>query len=182
MATAHSSLLLDSPFEQELLTCIPALRPYARKLTGNTFAADDLIQDTLLKAIEKNRLWQRGTNLKAWLKTIMRNRFIETCRKHQPSYVQDVADVAPSAATAVESGGQMLQVELQETYLAIDRLADKYREVLTAITLDGASYQEVSDDLGIPVGTVRSRLSRARSALRYDLYSDRGAAAHNRAA
>jgi len=172
MATASPSLLpLDPPFERELLECIPALRPYARKLAGNAFAADDLIQDTLLKAIEKNGLWQRGTNLKAWLKTIMRNRFIETCRKHHPSFVEDVADVAPAATAEDET--QSLTMELQETWLAIDRLAGKYRDVLTAITLEGASYQEVSDDLGIPVGTVRSRLSRARTALRVDLESDR---------
>src|SRR5690606_2441234 len=150
---------------------IPALKPYARKLAGNPSAADDLVQDTLLKAIEKNRLWQRGTNLKAWLKTIMRNRFIETCRKHQPSYVADVAEVAPAATAGAET--QSVQIELQETRLAIDRLAGRYRDVLTAITLDGASYQEVSDELGIPVGTVRSRLSRARTALRGDLQSDR---------
>jgi len=161
----------DDDFHKELLGQVPRLRLYARALTGNMTAADDLVQDSLSRAIEKHHLWQRGTNLAAWLTTIMRHQFIDNCRSRRTvSFTELIEDRIESLTAPAD---QLLHMELERTGDAIDRLPVDYREVLILVAVEGMSYEEAAVLLDIPVGTVRSRLSRARSALRQSLQSRR---------
>lgn len=158
----------DAAFERELLHSIPGIRPYSRKLTRDRHAAEDLVQDTLLRALERHSQWQRGTNLAAWLRTIMRNRYLEGRRKPAPLCAGDLSDDAFIPSPQQEAD-QPLYLELQETGKAVDKLAARFREVIEMAALDGASYEDMAATLKVPVGTVRSRLFRARHALRSDL-------------
>jgi RNA polymerase sigma-70 factor (ECF subfamily) len=161
----------DDDFHKALLGQVPRLRLYARALTGNMAAADDLVQDSLLRAIEKHHLWQRGTNLAAWLTTIMRHQFIDGCRSRRTiSFTELIEDRMESLAAPA---GQLLHMELERTGDAIDRLPVDYREVLILVAIEGMSYEEAAVLQGVPVGTIRSRLSRARAALRQSLQSRR---------
>ena len=144
---------------------IPDLRRYARSLTGDPWAADDLVQDTLERACERWQLWRAGTDLRAWLFTLMHNLFIDGARRAlrqqkqgQSVNVDDVENelTAPPAATDQA-------IDLQRCLM---RLPEDQREVLLLVSLQDLGYEEVARITGTPVGTVMSRLSRARSRLR----------------
>ncbi len=145
---------------------IPGLRRYARALTANAWAADDLVQDTLERACSKWHLWRAGSNLRAWLFTVMHNLAISELRRatrepeHQAANLDEVAEqlVAQDTAPALA-----LALDLQT---CLSRLPFDQREVLLLVTLEDMSYEEVARVVGIPVGTVMSRLSRARSRMR----------------
>ena len=144
---------------------IPALRRYARMLTSDAWAADDLIQDTLERACSKWTLWTAGSNLRAWLFTLMHNQHASQVRHRVhhpvPSAMVDVADVDPEwLGTAADPSQRM---DLQTCLM---RLPPEQRQVLLLVTVEDFSYQEVATQLGVPVGTVMSRLHRARSRLR----------------
>ena len=142
---------------------IPALRRYARALTGDAWAADDLVQDTLERACGRWRLWTVESDLRAWLFTIMHNLFIDGARRalRQPPVTADIDD---SSYQVPGSGGPPEQaIDLQRCLL---RLPEDQREVLLLVTLQDLSYQEVARITSTPVGTVMSRLSRARKRLR----------------
>ena len=142
---------------------IPRLRRYARALTRNTAKADDLVQSSLVRALEKQHLWQPGSNLRAWLFTILHNQHVNEVRRllrqgslgpveeAEPVYVEPVADAS---------------LQLRDLQRAINTLSYEQREVLLLVGLEGMRYEQVATILDIPVGTVRSRLSRARSTLR----------------
>jgi RNA polymerase sigma-70 factor (ECF subfamily) len=142
---------------------IPRLRRYARALTRNPAKADDLVQSSLVRALEKQHLWQPGSNLRAWLFTIMHNQHVNEVRKllrqgslrpveeAEPVYVEPVADAS---------------LQLRDLQRAINTLSYEQREVLLLVGLEGMRYEQVATILDIPVGTVRSRLSRARTTLR----------------
>jgi RNA polymerase sigma factor (sigma-70 family) len=142
---------------------IPALRRYARALTGDTWAADDLVQDTLERACARCGLWSAGSDLRAWLFTIMHNLFIDSARRalRQPVVAADVEDIAHQV-----SGSGGLPEQALDLQRCLMRLPEDQREVLLLVTLQDLSYQEVARITGIPVGTVMSRLSRARTRLR----------------
>lgn len=151
---------------------IPDLRRYARALTGDAWAADDLVQDTLERACERRHLWSAGTDLRAWLFTLMHNLFIDGTRRavrQQQGQRVDVADVAHELVAPAGATDQAL--DLQRCLL---RLPDEQREVLLLVALQDLGYEEVARITGVPVGTVMSRLSRARSRLR-ELMDGRGA-------
>ncbi|MDB5964470.1 MAG: polymerase sigma factor [Polaromonas sp.] len=144
---------------------IPGLRRYARALTGDTWTADDLVQDTLERACSKWRLWAAGTDLRAWLFTLMHNVFVNqvrsAVRRQAAATLVDVDDVehelvAPEAGTAQS-------LDLQRCLL---RLPEDQRAVLLLVSLEDLSYDEVARITGVPIGTVMSRLSRARTRLR----------------
>ena len=144
---------------------IPSLRRYARALTGNAWEADDLVQDTLERACIKWRLWLAGSDLRAWLFTMMHNIYVNDIRRgiRQASAginvnVDDVKDelVAPDLGTSQS-------IDLQRCLL---RLPQDQRIVLLLVSLEDLSYEEVARITGVPIGTVMSRLSRARSRLR----------------
>lgn len=148
---------------QPIVEQIPALRRYARALTGDAWAADDLVQDTLERACSKWRLWVAGSDLRAWLFTVMHNLFLNQVRRSsrqaQGSTV-DIDDVAHELVAPDAGVGQAL--DLQRCLL---RLPQEQRAVLLLVSLEDMSYAEVARIIGVPIGTVMSRLSRARSRL-----------------
>jgi RNA polymerase sigma-70 factor (ECF subfamily) len=148
----------------ELEAVVPRLRRYARALTGTREAADDLTQDVLERAWQKRALWQPGTDLRAWMFTIMHNVFVNETRKGRPTVSLDdlaVEDNRPAAGTSVETG-----IVLRELARSLLLLPEEQREVLLLVGLEQFSYAEASEMLGVPIGTVMSRLSRARERLR----------------
>ncbi|SDJ46327.1 sigma-70 family RNA polymerase sigma factor [Variovorax sp. OV700] len=143
---------------------IPSLRRYARALTGDAWAADDLVQDTLERACGKWRLWRVGSDLRAWLFTVMHNIFASQRRRTPPAHsVVPLDDVAHELHGAVDSGRDVGSgLDLQRCLM---QLPEEQRAVLLLVTLEDLSYAEVAKVLGIPAGTVMSRLSRARARL-----------------
>ncbi|MCG6875993.1 MAG: RNA polymerase sigma factor [Betaproteobacteria bacterium] len=141
---------------------IPRLRRYARALVGDRYAADDLVQDTLERALNKFHLWRPGSDLRAWLFAIMHNVFVNQLRSR-----------AARPETALDDGDLLSQVvpdadrlEIRDMQSAIATLPAEQREVILLIALEQLSYAEVSQALRIPMGTVMSRLFRARERLR----------------
>lgn len=143
---------------------IPRLRRYARALTGDRFLADDLVQDTLERALAKFRLWRRTGRLESWLLTIMHNVFINQLKtriNRGPETALDEMTVEPAVR-----GGQSDRLEVRDLDSALNHLPPEQREVLLLVTLEELSYEETARILDVPVGTVMSRLSRARDRLR----------------
>ena len=144
-----------------LVEHIPSLRRYARALTGNAWAADDLVQDTLERACGKWRLWVVGSDLRAWLFTVMHNIFASQVRRAPPPHaVVPLDDLPHELHGGVDHGrGNDTSLDLQRCLM---QLPEEQRAVLLLVTLEDLSYAEVAKVLGVPVGTVMSRLSRAR--------------------
>ena len=154
---------LEKP-QQLIVDQIPALRRYARALTGERHAADELVQDCLERAWSRFYLWEPGTDVRAWLFTIMHNLYANAVRKAKrtPAHVSLAEqDHMSSMQSNAEAG-----IEVANLVEALAYLPDTQREVLLLVSLEGLTYEEVSRVLGIPVGTVMSRLSRAREHLR----------------
>jgi len=150
---------------------IPPLRRYARALTGEHAAAEDLVQDTLERAWRRFGLWRRGSDLRAWLFTIMHNVFVNQVKSAQNRRNQhaDSAEVDWSAAPSAEE-----RLDLRDLNHALRKLSNEQREVVLLIGLEQMSYDEAAKVVGVPVGTVMSRLSRGREQLR--LLMNRGGA------
>ena len=153
----------------ELLAAIPRLRRYARVLTRDATSADDLVQDTLARAWEKRKLWRAGSDLRAWLFTIMHNVFVNQlarARSFAPTVsLEATAEYGAPGETQAE-GGPIDRIELLEVARQLDRLPPEQREVLVLAAVEELRYDEIAVVLGIPIGTVMSRLSRARDKLR----------------
>ena len=149
------------PISERLVELIPRLRRYARALVGDRATADDLVQDTLERAWAKLHLYRRGTDLRAWLFTVMHNVHVNRVRA---SRVTDpLEDEMPELAQRAPQGDALLVRDLDR---GITRLPAEQRAVLLLVTLEEMSYEQVARTLGIPIGTVMSRLSRAREKLR----------------
>jgi len=152
---------------------IPQLRRYARALTGNRAAADDLVQDTLERALSRFHLWRRGSNLRAWLFTIMHNIFVNQARSRM-RYPHETLD---------ESTGEAMQYrepdwsDLRDIGSALAKLPVEQRTVVLLVGLEQFTYDEAARVLKVPIGTVMSRLSRARERMRVLLGGDFKAAA-----
>ncbi len=159
-------------FEADLLVWLPQLRRYARALSGDPAWADDLVQDTLERALNKSRLWRPDSNLRAWLLTLLRNLFIDQLRARREVAVDD--ESAPWQHQAAPAG-EVDGLVLRDVQRALYRLPVEQREVLLLVGLEELSYQEAATVLGVPIGTVMSRLSRARERMRA-LLSDEPAA------
>jgi len=160
---------VDAPLPQpELVAAIPRLRRYARVLTGEATRADDLVQETLARAWEKRRLWAAGTDLRAWLFTIMHNVFVNqraTARRDAHNVSLDDDDNGVARELSVRPN-QQARVEIIEIARELARLPSEQREVLILAAVEELRYEEIANVLSIPIGTVMSRLSRAREKLR----------------
>lgn len=148
-------------FDAQLMAVLPRLRIQALGLTRNKAAADDLVQEAVANALGARDSFTPGTNFRAWMHRILRNRFISDIRKQRPT--GDIED-APQAALAV-SGAHEDSLVLKELHGALGRLPVDQREALFMIVLQGMSYEEVSKATGCAVGTAKSRVFRARRQL-----------------
>ncbi len=151
----------------ELVAAIPRLRRYARVLTGDPSRADDLVQDTLARAWEKRRLWRAGSDLRAWLFTIMHNVHVNqlALARREAANVSIDADSGNPAWQLPVRANQLDRVELIEMVEQIGRLSPDQREVLLLAAVEELRYDEIASVLAVPIGTVMSRLSRARAKL-----------------
>lgn len=166
MAIEHLAVegKLTTEFNRLLEEQVPRLRRYAIALTRNPDQADDLIQETLLRALDKKHLWQPGTDLRAWLFTMLHNQRVNSVRRAvRMGNTVDVDDVSGSVVATTDPTASRTLFELDR---AMGQIADEHRQVILLIGLEGMSYEDAASVLGIPVGTVRSRLSRGREALR----------------
>jgi RNA polymerase sigma-70 factor, ECF subfamily len=143
---------------------IPRLRRYARALARDAARADDLVQSCLVRAIAKEHLWEPGTDLRAWLFTILHNQNVNEVRRSVREGVTVAIEDAASALTMAPRAGATLQ--LRDLERAIRLLPEEQRQVILLVGLEGMHYEEVAAVLDIPIGTVRSRLSRGRETLR----------------
>lgn len=157
---------VTAEFKTDLLGAIPNLRAFAVSLTHNTDRADDLVQETLVKAWDKHASFQPGTNMKAWLFTILRNEFYSQMRKRGRE-VQDT-DGAMTARLAVHPG-QQGTVDLEDFRRVLQLLPEDQREAVILIGASGFSYEEAAEICGCAVGTIKSRVSRARTRLQEQL-------------
>jgi len=155
-----------------ILAEIPRLRRYARAMLGDRAAADDLVQDTLERAWSRLHQWRAGSDMRAWLFGIMHNMRIDQLRRPGlPTHSIDADDFdVPTRAT------QNDQLELRDIESSLGQLPDEQREVLLLVALEEMSYGEIATALGIPVGTVMSRLSRGRERLRLIMNGEQASA------
>lgn len=155
---------------REIEAEIPRLRRYARALTRDVVAADDLVQDCLTRALGKLHLWQRGTDLRAWLFTILHNQYVNYVRRSvREGVMVGLNDTEPFLTRAPQQGQRL---ELRDLERAMAKLPEEQRSAILLVGLEGMRYEEVAAVLDVPVGTVRSRLSRGREALRRLMGSD----------
>ena len=147
----------------EIVKQIPRLRRYARALTGDRGRADDLVQDTLERALVKFHLWQPGSDLRAWMFTIMHNVYVNHVRANLSAVVTALDEELDVPATRATQSDRLDVLDLQ---VALSQLPAEQREVLLLVGLEQLTYEEAAGVLGIPIGTVMSRLSRGRDRLR----------------
>ncbi|WP_296890129.1 RNA polymerase sigma factor [Thiobacillus sp.] len=146
--------------EHPIMAHVPQLRRYARALAKHEVEADDLVQDTLERALRKFSLWQQGTNLRAWLFSVMHNLYVNQVRsKQEMAPLDDDMDIPVG-------GRQEEGLRIRDLSTSLLALPLEQREVLLLVGLENFSYEEVAQTLGIPLGTVMSRLSRGRERLR----------------
>ena len=149
-------------FKDELIAEMSNLRAFAISLCGSVSLADDLVQETLLRAWSKSDKFQLGTSLRAWLFTILRNIYYSNYRKR----VREVQDSEGAYARRVTvSGEQESHLDLEDFRKALTRLPTEQREVLILVGANGLSYEEAAEICQVEIGTIKSRLSRARSKL-----------------
>ncbi len=156
MTTAHSD-----PREQ-LVTFLPSLRAFAASLTRNAASADDLVQDTIVKAWTNIDKFTVGTNLQAWLFTILRNTFYSNIRKHRREVADPEGIHAQTLFTKPDHDGKLAFADFQR---AFDQLSPEHREVLILVGASGFTTEEAAEMMGVAVGTVKSRTNRARKRL-----------------
>lgn len=149
----------DRAFERELVGLIPHMRAFARSLCGDATAADDLAQEAVAKAWAARESFAMGTNMKAWLFMILRNQFYSEKRR---SWRSSHLDPEIAANTLVAADDPSVAVELDEVRRAIAMLPEEQREALILIGAAGLSYEEVSEIMGVAIGTIKSRVSRGR--------------------
>ena len=152
-------------FEHEIAAMLPRLRRFAHALSRNGSDADDLTQAAIERALRSRAQWQPGTRLDSWLFRIMRNLWIDTVRSRSrrerfEAPVEELEQLGEDPRDAIEAS-----LELQRVMAAMERLPDEQREVVALILIEGFGYRETAELLGLPIGTVSSRLVRGRTAL-----------------
>lgn len=153
--------------QNDLIPEIVKLHKFAMRLTRNRADADDLVQSTCLRALEKSDYFENGTNLFSWTSKIMYNLFVSGYRRRKGTETQ--YDPTPYLEKQFVKPDQDSLMEFSDVRRAISQLSKNYQKVLFLSCIEGRGYQEVSDILKIPLGTVRSRLSRARAQLQHDM-------------
>ncbi|MBC7733527.1 MAG: sigma-70 family RNA polymerase sigma factor [Bacteriovorax sp.] len=152
--------------EAEIVACIPGLRRYARGLVSDRDRADDLVQDTLERAWSRFSMWQKRGDIRAWMFGIMHNHFIDRLRAQRSRPEDSVGDDVPEVP---QRPVQADALEVRDLDRLLQLLPPEHREVLLLVGVEELSYQEVAVAIGVPIGTVMSRLSRARARLREEM-------------
>ncbi|HEX7854662.1 MAG TPA: sigma-70 family RNA polymerase sigma factor [Sphingobium sp.] len=162
IADTRSSKVLDRDFKDKLAGVIPQLRAFARSLCGDRDRADDLVQETMLKAWAARERFEEGTNFRAWTFTILRNHFLSGVRRNR--FVGEWNDLVADKILSAPAS-QDRTVELRDLMRALQQLPDAQREALILVGAGGISYEETAEITGVAIGTVKSRVARARTAL-----------------
>ena len=149
-------------FKRELFAVLPNLRAFAVSLCGRPDRADDLVQDTIMKAWAKQTSFEPGTNMKAWLFTILRNEFYSQMRKRGREVQDTDGAFTQSLSTHPEQHGA---IDLNDLKQALEQLSDDQREAIVLVGASGFSYEEAAEVCGCAVGTIKSRVNRARARL-----------------
>jgi RNA polymerase sigma-70 factor, ECF subfamily len=149
---------------REIEALIPRLTRYARALTRDLVAADDLVQDCLVRALGKIHLWEPGTDLRAWLFTILHNQHVSLARRDARQRAR--VELQPNTPGVSRPPDQAARLEMRDLERAIDKLPAEQRRVVLLVGLDGMQYDEAASIVNLPVGTVRSRVARGRETLR----------------
>lgn len=157
-------VLDDQSLREEILAQIPRLARFARALTHDVVSADDLVQDCLARALEKIHLWVPGTDLRAWLFTILYRQHISHTRRDARR--REGAELHESDASLVFSPNQTARLELRDLERGLAKLPDEQRSVILLVGLEGMDYAEAAAAVNAPLGTVRSRIARGRESLR----------------
>ncbi|MHA6288179.1 sigma-70 family RNA polymerase sigma factor [Maricaulis sp. CAU 1757] len=152
----------DEEFKGLLRDMIPHMRAFARGLTGDASAADDLAQDAMLRAWDRREQFAANTNFRAWVLTIVRNQFYSDKRRSWRQVQLDEEKAKRTLPSAMDLNGIM---ELDDVRRALKQLSEDHREALLLVGAGGYSYQEAADICGCAVGTIKSRVNRARSTL-----------------
>lgn len=150
-------------FKRLIVAHIPGLMRYALALIGNYTSAEDLVQDTLERALKNHQQWDKNRSLKPWLHRILHNQFTDLRRRDKTS---PVIDVNPEEILSVVAPAQPDLLATRDLLAALMKLPVEQKEVLLMVSLDGMEYREVSEIIEVPLGTVMSRLHRARQHLR----------------
>jgi RNA polymerase sigma-70 factor (ECF subfamily) len=153
---------IDDSLRQEIMGAVPGLRAFAISLCGNVDRADDLVQEALLRALANIHSFQPGTNMSAWLFTILRNHFRSEYRKRRREVEDADGHYAESLTSHPEQHGQLEMTEFRE---ALAKLPEEQREALILVGASGFSYEEAAEICGCAIGTVKSRVNRARTRL-----------------
>ena len=171
-----------TPLQDQLIQHIPDLRRFARALERNRVAADDLVQETLERAIKKMHLYEPSGPFIGWLNTIMRNIFVDRVRRRKLNTAASLGEAPRNEPYQNEN--QVDRIVLKELRMALEALPVEQKQVLMMIAVDGLSYDAAAKRLGVPLGTIRSRLFRARAnlQLRIDPEGELAASRHGRAA
>jgi RNA polymerase sigma-70 factor (ECF subfamily) len=159
----------DASFRDALLAAVPSLRAFGISLSGNVDRADDLVQDTLVRAISNAHRFEPGTNLNAWLFTILRNLFHSEYRKRRREVEDPDGAYAEQLTSQPEQGARL---DFEDFRSALATLPSEQREALLLVGASGFSYEETAEICGCAVGTVKSRVNRARSRLSGMLHLD----------
>lgn len=162
--------LSDADFKRELTAVIPHLRAFGRSLSGNRDLADDLVQETMLKAWAARARFQAGTNMRAWTFIILRNHFLSQMRRNR--FRGEWDDLVADRLLAAPAG-QEKQMELADVQRALLQLPPSQREALILVGAGGFAYEEAAEICGVAVGTIKSRVARGRTALEQMLDSDK---------
>jgi RNA polymerase sigma-70 factor (ECF subfamily) len=155
-------MIIEPSVREALLAAVPSLRAFAISLSGNVDRADDLVQETLLRALSHIDSFQPGTNLNAWLFTILRNLFHSEYRKRRREVEDSDGAYAARLSTQPEQGARL---DLEDFKVALARLPPDQREVLLLVGASGFSYEEAAEICQCAVGTIKSRVNRARTRL-----------------
>lgn len=160
--TALDAPLSDEDFKRELGAVIPHLRAFGRSLSGSRDLADDLVQETLMKAWAARARFQAGTNMRAWTFIILRNHFLS--QKRRSRFTGEWDDLTADRLLAAPAG-QDKQIELADMQRGLLQLPENQREALILVGAGGFAYEEAAEICGVAVGTIKSRVARARAAL-----------------